>query len=78
VNFVCVPGTGRDTGAIWGWAEDGGETSREVMSTEGDRARLEPWEEGDGESEGTGGGGRTKWNVRDAICICDLQGGQGH
>ena len=39
------------------------------MSTEGERGRVfSSWSsEGDGESSGTGGGGRTNWNVRDAI-----------
>ena len=47
----------------------------EVMSTEGERALLtEDWELGEGVSSGAGGGGRTKWKVRDAICIWDLQG----
>ena len=46
----------------------------EVMSTEGERALLtEDWELGEGVSSGAGGGGRTKWKVRDAICIWDLQ-----
>ena len=50
--------------------EEGGE--KEVMSTEGDRARCaeEEGELGVDESSGPSGvGGRTKWNVREAIWI---------
>ncbi len=44
-----------------------------VISTEGERALLpEDWELGEGESSGGAGGGRMKWKVREAICICDL------
>lgn len=66
------------TGGEHGGMEEGGEmdvTSREVMSTEGERGRCstEECELGEGESSGgAGGGGRTKWNVREAIWICDL------
>ena len=43
------------------------------MSTEGERALLpEDCELGEGESSGGAGGGRMKWKVRDAICICEL------
>ena len=50
----------------WEGCDEGGEM--EVMSTEGDLARFaEDWELGEGVSSGAGGGGRTKWNVRDAI-----------
>lgn len=43
---------------------DSGET--EVMSTDGDRTR--PSDEGElGATESSGGGGKTKWKVRDAI-----------
>ena len=43
------------------------------MSTDGERARLpEDCELGEGESSGGAGGGRTKKNVLDAICICAL------
>lgn len=50
----------------------------EVISTEGERGRFaEDWELGEGESSGAGGGGRTKWKVREAICICDLAGCEG-
>lgn len=46
----------------------------DVMSREGDRGRLlDDCELGDGVSSGGGGGGRTKWNVRDAIWIWDLE-----
>lgn len=38
------------------------------MSTEGDRCRFaDDCELGDGVSSGGGGGGRTKWNSREAI-----------
>lgn len=51
--------------------EEGGEYV--VISTEGERALLpEDWELGEGESSGGAGGGRMKWKVREAICICDL------
>ena len=67
-------------GGEQGGIEEGGEieaTSRDVMSTDGERRRLpaEEWELGEGESSGggTAGGGRMKWKVRDAICICDLR-----
>lgn len=44
-----------------------------MMSREGERARLlDDCELGEGVSSGGGGGGRTKRNVRDAICIWDL------
>ena len=57
-----------------GGIEDGGDievTSSEVTSTDGERGRFsaEDRELGEGESSGAGGGGSTKWNVRDAICI---------
>lgn len=56
---------------MWEGCDEGGEM--DVTSREGERARLlEDWELGDGVSSGGGGGGRTKWNVRDAICIWDL------
>lgn len=46
----------------------------DVISTDGERARLaDDWELGDGVSSGGEGGGRTNVNVRDAICMCDLQ-----
>jgi hypothetical protein len=52
--------------------DDGGDI--DVISREGERARLlEDCELGEGVSSGGGGGGRTKWNVRDAICIWDLR-----
>ena len=40
----------------------------DVISTDGERGRLaEDCELGEGESSGAGGGGRTKWKVREAI-----------
>ena len=43
------------------------------MSIEGEGCLLEDVGElGEGESSGAGGGGRTKWNMRVAIWICDL------
>lgn len=57
-------------GGEWEGMEDKGD--REVISTEGERGRpaaAEDCEDGDGESSGTAGGGRTKWKVRDAIWI---------
>ncbi len=64
---VTVAGGGEHDGI-----DEGGD--KEVMSTEGERGRFpeEEWELGDGESSGAGGGGKMKWNVREAICICDL------
>lgn len=51
---------------------EGGET--DVMSTDGDRCREgDRWGLGDGELSGAGGGGSTKWNVREAIWICELR-----
>jgi hypothetical protein len=62
-----------DGGGVCEGCDDGGEM--DVISREGERGRLmEDCELGDGVSSGGGGGGRTKWNVRDAICICDLEG----
>jgi hypothetical protein len=57
-----------------GEAEGSGEgADRDVMSTDGDRGRAEDnWGLGDTESSGAGGGGSTKWNVREAIWICEL------
>jgi hypothetical protein len=44
-----------------------------VMSTDGERGRVgSSWGLGVRESSGAGGGGSTKWNVRDAIWICEL------
>lgn len=40
----------------------------DVISTDGERGLLaEDCELGEGESSGAGGGGRTKWKVREAI-----------
>jgi hypothetical protein len=61
-----------------GEAGPGGEGSgeggdRDVMSTDGDRGLAgDDWGLGDTESSGAGGGGSTKWNVREAIWICEL------
>jgi len=65
---------GGDAGPGGGEAEGSGEGGdRDVMSTDGDRARAwDSWGLGDVESSGAGGGGSTKWNVRDAIWICEL------
>ena len=63
------------TSGEFGGIDEGGEievTSNEVTSTEGERGRIstEECELGEGESSGgAGGGGSTKWKVRDAICI---------
>lgn len=55
-----------DGGGVWDGWDDGGEM--DVISKDGERGRLvEDCELGDGVSSGGGGGGRTKWNVRDAI-----------
>lgn len=46
-----------------------------IMSSEGDLARGDgtgEGEGGEGEADGAAGGGSTKWNVRDAIWICEL------
>jgi len=44
-----------------------------VMSTDGERGRFaDDCELGEGESSGTGDGGRTKWNFREAIWISEL------
>jgi hypothetical protein len=60
-----------------GGEHDGNERAgeKEVMSREGDRVRVRPLRGEDvelGEGESSGAGGRTKWNVREAIWICDL------
>ncbi len=60
------------TGGEHGGMDEGGDmevTSKDVMSTEGERGRCstEDKELGEGESSGAGGGGRMKWKVRDAI-----------
>ena len=76
----ATSGSGGILGAAEGTCAGGGDSDgREeggeyvVMSTEGDLARFpEDSELGDGESSGGAGGGRTKWKVRDAICICEL------
>lgn len=69
-------GSGLGTGSFWELARgEGGDDAgeREVMSIEGDNWRvLEPGELGDGESSGAGAGGRMKWNILEAIWICDL------
>src|SRR5258707_14062140 len=44
------------------------------MTTDGAGCRKgDRWGMGDGESSGAGGGGSTKWNVREAIWICELR-----
>ena len=44
-----------------------------MIPTEGDQGQLvEDCDLEDGVFSGGGGGGRMKWNVRDAIWICDL------
>lgn len=76
----AVSGNGGIFGAAEGTCAGGGDSDGreeggeyEVISTEGERARLpEDCELGDGESSGGAGGGRIKWKVREAICICDL------
>ncbi len=69
---------GGDIGPGGGEPEGSGEGGdREVMSTDGERGRpVESLGLGGGESSGAGGGGSTKWNVREAIWICDLPGYQ--
>ena len=79
---VCAIGWGSggalrgegETGRGGGEAEGSGEGGeRDVMSTDGDRDRAaDGWGLGEGESSGAGGGGSTKWNVREAIWICEL------
>ncbi len=66
---------GREAGPGGGDTEGSGEGGdTEVMSTDRDRCRKgSVWVLGDGESSGAGGGGSTKWNVREAIWICELR-----
>jgi hypothetical protein len=65
---------GVEAGPGVGDAEGSGEGGdRDVMSTDGDLGRAgDMGGLGDRESSGAGGGGSTKWNVRDAIWICEL------
>ena len=66
---------GGEVGPGGGDAEGSGEGGdRDVMSTDRDRCRAgDSWGLGDRESSGAGGGGSTKWNVREAIWICELR-----
>lgn len=55
-------------GEVEGIEEAGDKEVISTISTEGERGGLaDDCELGEGESSGTGGGGRTKWKVREAI-----------
>ena len=80
---VCAIGGGRggalrggeEAGPGGGDADGSGEGGdRDVMSTDRDRCRAgDNGGLGGRESSGAGGGGSTKWNVREAIWICELR-----
>jgi hypothetical protein len=62
--------SGRTGGGEYDGRERTGEN--EVTSREGERPRRGEEVEELGDDESSGAGGSTKWNVREAIWICDL------